>query len=101
MNSLSTKLLICLISFGLTLYALVDKQNELTEIRLAVPQLSKEVKAIHEQNVRLEYALDCAENPVRLLEMARKPEFGHLKYPIDSEVLILRQGAPLEPVDRP
>lgn len=92
MNRLSIKLLVCIIAAGMTLYTIVERQNALTGLRVAVPVLSAEVKSILEENVRLEYELDCFENPVHLLELARKPEFGHLKYPSTNEVIILPQS---------
>ena len=33
----------------------IEKQNELTELRLAIPVLDKEVKALSEENRRLKY----------------------------------------------
>lgn len=92
MSQTSVQLLTCLLTAGITLYAIVEEQNGLTELRLTIPALSKEVNAIHEENTRLEYNLDCFENPVHLLELARKPEFGHLKYPSITDVVILPKG---------
>lgn len=93
-NSLLIKLLVCLIAAGITLYAIVEHQNGLTELRVAIPALNAEVKDLLEENLRLEYQLDCFENPVHLLELARKPEFGHLKYPNSDEVIVLPQAQP-------
>lgn len=90
--TIGCKVLTCLVAAGMTLYAIVEKQNALTGLRVAIPALNTEVKAILEENVRLEYELDCFENPVHLLELARKPEFGHLKYPSTDEVIVLPQS---------
>jgi hypothetical protein len=94
MNRTSIHLLICLAAAGLTLYALIEEQNALTELRVALPALDKELRATQEENLRLEYELDCFESPVHLLELARKPEFGHLKYPTIDDVLIVSREAP-------
>jgi hypothetical protein len=83
------RLLICISFAGLVLYKYIDKLNELTELRLSIPILVREVKEIHEQNLELQYAIDCFESPLHLIELARKPEFGHLKYPFINEIILL------------
>lgn len=83
------RLLICISFAGLMLYKYIDKLNDLTELRLSIPTLAREVKEIHEQNLELQYAIDCFESPLHLMELARKPEFGHLKYPFINEILLL------------
>ena len=45
------RLLICISCEGLVLYKYIDKLNELTELRLSIPILAREVKEIHEQNL--------------------------------------------------
>jgi hypothetical protein len=94
MNRLLLKLLTCLLAVGLTLYAMIAQRNGLTELRVAIPALNAEVKAILEENLQLEYQIESFENPVHLLELARKPEFGHLKYPSTDEVIVLPEALP-------
>ncbi len=86
------RLLICISFTGLALYKYIDKVNELTELRLLIPVLTKEVKEIHEQNLELQYAIKSFESPLHLMELARKPEFGHLKYPSLDEVILLPES---------
>lgn len=86
---LLVRLLICISFAGLMLYKYIDKLNDLTELRLSIPVLAREVKEIHEQNLEFQYAIDCFESPLHLMELARKPEFGHLKYPTINEVIQL------------
>jgi cell division protein FtsB len=76
---------------SLTLYFYIEKQNDLTELRMEIPALQKELKRIEENNIRLQYEIDQFESPVHLMELARKPEFSHLKYPRLNEVIILRE----------
>ncbi len=83
------RLLVCISFAGLVLYKYIDKLNHLTELRLLIPTLARELKEIHEQNLELQYAIDCFESPLHLMELARKPEFGHLKYPTTREILSL------------
>jgi cell division protein FtsL len=80
---------ICIFVAGLTFYAYIDKQNELVELRMAIPSLAKEVKTLEEENTRLKYEIERFESPIHLMELARKPEFSHLKYPYNHEILIL------------
>lgn len=89
MRRLLIQLVVCIVASGITLYAIVENRNRLTELRVAIPALNAEVKAILEENTRLEYQLDCFENPVRLLQLARQPQFGHLRYPTSDAVIIL------------
>lgn len=83
------RLMICISFAGLTLYKYIDKLNELTELRLSIPVLVRELSEIREDNVELQYAIDSFENPAHLMELARQPEFGHLKYPALSDILFV------------
>lgn len=88
---LSIKICICIFFAGLALYAHINKNNELTAIQLAIPQLEKEVKKLQKNNERLQYEIDQFESPLHLMELLRKPEFSHLKYPYTDDVIILPQ----------
>ncbi|MFI0434127.1 MAG: hypothetical protein ACH350_00165 [Parachlamydiaceae bacterium] len=83
------RLLLCISFAGLVLYKYIDKLNDLTGLRLSIPILAREVKEIHEQNLELQYTIDCFESPLHLMELAEKPEFGHLKYPILDDIVLL------------
>lgn len=83
------RLLICISCVGLVLYKSIDKLNELTELRLSIPILKKEILEIREKNLELQYQIEQFESPIHLMELARKPEFGHLKYPTIDEVILL------------
>src|SRR5438045_707399 len=87
------RIFICILGAGVLLYAYIDKQNELTELRLQIPQLAKEVKSIQEENTRLQYEIDRFESPIHLMELSRKPEFGHLKHPYLSDIITLPENA--------
>jgi hypothetical protein len=86
----------CILAAGVALFAYIEKQNELTELRLAIPTLAKEVKNIHEENNRLKYEIDSFESPIHLMELVRKPEFGHLKHPYLNDEIFLTKNASLE-----
>lgn len=80
---------LCIFIAGITLFAYIDKQNELTELRLALPALAKNVKSLQEENRRLKYEIESFESPIHLMELMRKPEFGHLKYPYVKDEIFL------------
>jgi hypothetical protein len=87
--ALFIRLCICIFFAGLTLYKYIDKANELTELRLSIPTLERELKDIQEKNLALQYEIEQFESPLHLLELSRKPEFGHLKYPSLDQIVIL------------
>jgi|EndMetStandDraft_5_1072996.scaffolds.fasta_scaffold905662_2 cell division protein FtsL len=89
------RIFVCIVAVGITLYFYIDKQNEIVELRIAIPALAKEVKALHEENNRLQYQIDRFESPEHLMELARKPEFTHLKFPKGEEVIVLPEPPPL------
>lgn len=85
----ATRVFICIFAAGVAVFAYIDKQNDLTELRLAIPALAKEVKSIQEENTRLRYEIERFESPIHLMELMRKPEFGHLKYPYLKDEIFL------------
>ncbi len=92
---LSLRILICICVTGWILYSYIDKQNALVELRMILPGLSREVKAIQEENIRLQFEIDRFESPIHLMELARKPEFSHLKYPFARDVILIPVPDPL------
>ncbi|QLH37620.1 MAG: hypothetical protein HWD61_12150 [Parachlamydiaceae bacterium] len=93
------RLFICIMMAGFTLYGYIFKQNELTELRMAIPTLAKEVRNIQEENNRLKYEIDHFESPIHLMELLRMPEFSSLKYGYTQDVVILPAPRPLEGKD--
>ena len=83
----------CICSCGAILFCYIEKQNELTELRLAIPALAKKVKAIQTENTRFMYEIERFENPINLMELMQKPEFTHLKYPYLNEQIFLEKPA--------
>lgn len=89
------RIFICLFILGFSLFINIFQQNELTELRMIIPSLAKEVRTIQEENMRLQYAIDNFESPIHLMELLRMPEFGRLKYPYIKDVIILPQQQPI------
>lgn len=83
------RLIFCLSFSTFLLYIYIDKKNSLTEVRLAIPHLQAEVKALELEKTALQYELKCFENPTYLLELLKKPEYAHLHFPKEGEVVKL------------
>lgn len=80
------RLFLCIVIVGFFLYLFIEKQNAITKLRLEIPQLAKEVRAIEQENIRLRFEIDQFENPLNLMEIARRPEYRHLKHPLLNEI---------------
>jgi hypothetical protein len=90
------RFVVCLFFFCLCLYFYLDKQNQLTSLKIQIPQLIKEVEVIQGENQRLQYEIDQFENPSHLLELAQKAEFSHLKHPLIGDILTVAEGMALK-----
>lgn len=86
---------ICLFCFGLCLYSYIEKQNELTKMKIELPQLAKQMAELSEDIKKIQYDVKKFENPAYLMQLVRQPEFTHLKHPFVEEVLKLPQGMAL------
>ena len=75
---------------GLFLYAYINKQNQITQLRLHIPTLSQELEVLNQENTRLQFEVDQFESPQHLMELARKPQFSHLKFPSTDEIVTIR-----------
>lgn len=83
------QLLIFFFCLCLVLVGVIDKNNEIIELRAKLPRLELQKGEAEEELVRLKYELYQIENPVRLMELLAKPEFSHLYFPNETEVSIL------------
>ena len=84
------QVLVCAFSCGGALYAYVAQQNDLTKVRIELPRLARDVRHLEEQNARLRFEIERFENPKHLMELAKRPEFSHLKHPLSSEIFVLQ-----------
>ncbi len=91
-----SKIFVCMSVFSLCLFSYLEKQNELTELRLYAPKIVKQIKSLEEENARLYYDIEQFESPDHLLQLARDSRFSHLKYPISNHVLELKEGIALD-----
>ena len=97
MNSVTGfRIFICIFILSIFLYRYIDQQNGLTRLRLRLPTLAKEIKAIKEENQHLQYQIDQFENPEHLMALARNPAYAHLKQPLTKEIFTCIEGLALE-----
>lgn len=82
------QLLVCAFSCGGVLYAYVKQQNDVVKVRIELPRLSREVRLLEEQNSRLRYEIERFENPKHLMELAKRPEYSHLKHPLADDIFV-------------
>ncbi len=92
---------LCLVMLGVSLFSYLEKQNQLTELRIYIPKLVKEIRLIQEENVNLKYQIQTFESPEHLMQLSSESKFSHLKYPLSKEVLVLQEASQLDlPSDR-
>lgn len=85
------RLFLCIFCVGTFLYAYINQQNGITELRLQIPVASRELEAVQQENTRLQFEIDQFFNPQHLLELSNTPEFRHLKYPLMNEIITLEK----------
>ncbi len=68
----------------------IREHNRLTELRILVPKLEKEVLDLEAEKIRLEYQLEEFMNPHRLEEVARRAQYSHLKQVEPSDIDYLK-----------
>jgi len=89
------QLVACILFFGFFLYSYVDKQNSLTGLKMRIPEIARDIKAVKQECKRLQYEIDRFESPENLLALAREERFSHLKHPYSNEIALLAQGPAL------
>ena len=90
------KLVFCVFVFSIYLFNYMDRVSDLTKLKLKLPKVKREVYLILEENKRLKIEIERFENPSHLMELARSPEFAHLKHPLIKDVLKVKEGIALE-----
>lgn len=95
-KSLLIRIFICIFTFSLFLYLHIEKQNELTQVGIRIPELNKELQAIQEESTRLKFEIDRFENPINLIELVKRQEFSHLKHPLVKHIQMIPEGLALQ-----
>ena len=82
----------CVAIFGWGLFSYLNKQQELAQIKVQLPELEKRLHVIQEENRRMLCEIEELENPSRLIELVHRPEFGYLKHPLLREILTVPEA---------
>jgi cell division protein FtsL len=80
---------ICALAVGFCIYLYIDARNDLTELKLAIPEVEKQLKELKELNRQLSFEIARFESPQHLMELARKTEFSHLKPSFEKDYLVI------------
>lgn len=88
-RGLLLRLLICILAIGGFLYTYIDKQNDLTELKIKVPELAAKLRTLEEDNAQLSLEIERLENPTRLIALLKEKEYSHLHYPYLNEVMVI------------
>lgn len=94
-KSIIFKIFICLFVFGICLYSYIDKQNELTSLKIEIPKVAKEIEDLKQEIKKMHYEVEMFENPAYLMQLIRQPQFGYLKHPFIEDVLTVPRGVAL------
>lgn len=89
MRNLILRWVIACAVVGGSLILYIDQLNQLTRLRLEIPHYLSEIKTLQEENERMQYEIDQFESPIYLMELIKKPEFSHLKFPKRNEVIVI------------
>lgn len=89
-----SRLLVCLSLLCCTLYRYIDKQNDLTKLRLEIPCLWAQLRQIEQENVALSFLLEKLESPEHLLQIAFLPEYQYLEYLSEEKISVLAYESP-------
>ncbi len=95
-TALALKVFFCILVLGVSLYSYIDMQNRLTVQRIYIPQLAQEIRTIEEDTIRLQYEIDAFENPLHLIQLAAQNGLDHLKHPLLSQVVHLKEGVAMQ-----
>lgn len=96
----SIKIFLCFLAIGLSLYQLVEDQNQLAALRVALPALEQEVRLLQADILSMQNLLQSAEAPAKLLKWSKEPEYAHLIFPYESQIIHIPLNPPLPPTDK-
>lgn len=84
----------CIVLLGAFLLHHVKRQNELTRLRLEIPQIDMQWRALQERALQIRSTVQSQQTPKALLAKLQRPEFAHLKNPTPDRVWILKLEDP-------
>lgn len=77
-----------LIAFSTCFY--IDKQNRSTQLGVELSRLSKEIEGLKQTNEQIWYRIKCFESPDHLLKLTSLPEYSHLEFPAEREIVMIK-----------
>ncbi|WP_213318474.1 hypothetical protein [Chlamydiifrater volucris] len=86
------RLAACCLFSAILMYSYVNKQNEITKVRLAIPRTSADLRELEEENVSLSFIIERYESSENLMEIASLPEYEGLHYPTIDSLVFLDAG---------
>lgn len=92
MRELIVGLGVCVTLFGCFLFSYLETQHSVTDLKIRLPAQEKKLALIREESRRLLYEIQQFERPDHLIELAHRPEFGHLKHPLLKEILTVPEA---------
>ena len=98
---LFAQILICVAASGGFLYTYIDTQNALASRRIHLPELTRELRVLNEENERLMLEIQRFEDPKHLIRLLK---YAYLKSPIHQDTLSMPEGLALDgnrAVERP
>ena len=84
-------LFLCIFFSAFLLCIYIDRQNELIQLKIELPLLAEQVKALEEENQILELKLNELHNPKNLLQYLRLPQLSHLKHPLPEDIVVIEE----------
>lgn len=87
---LLVRIFICIAATSAFLYLYINKQNAITKLRLEIPQLNRELEKIKQEIAQVQFEVEQFENPAHLMELARMPQYSHLRQPKVNEVVVVK-----------
>ncbi|KXH23919.1 cell division protein FtsL [Chlamydia psittaci UGA] len=83
------RLFFCFCFLGGLLYSYINKQNDLTKLRLEIPTLWSKLRQREQENISLHFLIDKIESPEHLMHIASFPEYQYLQYPTEDSVCVV------------
>lgn len=65
----------------------ISKHNRLTELRIRAMSLERNLHTEEAEKKRLELEIEMFHSPVRLVGVARKAQYAHLRTPSNDEII--------------
>ncbi len=83
------KLVVCVIAVATVSYEHLYEINQLTAKRMMIPSLEQEIALMNEEIDEVNFAFQTVENPIKLLKIAKNPDYSGLKFPLEEDLVIL------------